>query len=153
MAIFIAVCLIPLLGFSSALAQSTDSQRPTSLTAIDGAKPGAWLFPVKKLNQALPRWLRFGGEYRSRIEGADDIKYTTTNNTYLLSRFRLNATVQPANWLTFFGETQDSRIFFNHHVPDVVPYQNSWDIRQAYVQLGSSTEGWADLIVGRQALA
>lgn len=148
-----ALGFISLLGFSGAFAQSTDSQEPTSQTAFDGAKSGAWLFPVESLNRALPRWLQFGGEYRSRVEGADDIKYTTTNDTYLLSRFRFNATIQPANWLTFFGETQDSRIFFNHHVPDAVPYQNTWDIRQAYVQLGSSTEGWADLIVGRQALA
>src|SRR5260370_10814845 len=153
MTTFGAVSLISLLAFSTALAQSTDSYEPTSRTAFDGVKSGAWLFPVERLNQALPRWLRFGGEYRSRIEGADDIKYTTTNDTYLLSRFRFNATIQPENWLTFFGETQDSRIFFNHHVPDVVPYQNTWDIRQAYVQVGSSTGGWADLIVGRQALA
>jgi hypothetical protein len=34
-----------------------------------------------------------------------------------------------------------------------VPYQNTWDIRQAYVQLGSSTEGPADLTVGRQIFA
>jgi len=34
-----------------------------------------------------------------------------------------------------------------------VPYQNSWDIRQAYVRVGSSTEGAADFSVGRQVLA
>jgi hypothetical protein len=152
MASFGAVSLVSLLGFSSAFAQSTDSQEPTSRTAFDGAKSGAWLFPVESLNRDLPRLLQIGGEYRSRIEGADDIKYSTTDDVYLLSRFGFNATIQPANWLTFFGETQDSRIFFNHHVPDV-PYQNTWDIRQAYVQLGSSTEGWPDLIVGRQVLA
>jgi hypothetical protein len=153
MATFGVVSLASLLGSSSALGQSTDNQAPTSRTAFDGAKSGTWLFPVERLNQALPRWLRFGGEYRSRIEGADDIKYTTTNDAYLLSRFRFNATIRPADWLTFFGETQYSRIFFNHHVSNVVPYQNTWDIRQAYVQLGSSTEGWADLIVGRQVFA
>jgi hypothetical protein len=61
--------------------------------------------------------------------------------------------IQLKKWLSFFGEAQDSRIVFNHHVPDAVPYQNIWDIRQGYVQLGSSTEGWADVIVGRQVLA
>lgn len=30
------------------------------------------------------------------------------------------------------------------------PYQNIWDIRKAYVQLGGSTEGWVDLVGGRQ---
>src|ERR1700730_13903377 len=104
MTTFGAVSLILLLAFSSALAQSTDSQEPTSRAAVDVAKSGTWLFPVERLNQALPRWLRFGGEYRSRIEGADDIKYTTTNDTYLLSRFRFSAAIQPASWLTFLGE-------------------------------------------------
>jgi hypothetical protein len=61
-----------------------DARNPR--TAFDGAKSGACLFPVERLNQALLRWLRFGGEYRSRIEGADDIKYTTTNDAYRLSR-------------------------------------------------------------------
>ena len=46
--------------------------------------------------------------------------------------------------------TQDSRVFFNHHVPNAPPYQNIWDIREAYVQLGSSSEGWFDLVAGRQ---
>ncbi len=147
------IAFISLLGFSSALAQPTESQGLTSPTAGDGEKSGVWLFSVERLNHALPAWLRFGGEYRSRIESADGIRYTPINDTYLLSRFRLNVTIQPAKWLSFFGEAQDSHVFFNQHVPEVLPYQNSWDIRQAYVQLGSSSEGWADLIVGRQVLA
>src|SRR5258706_10840817 len=148
-----AFAFISLVGFSGALAQSTDSQEPTSQNTFEGGKSGAWLFPVQSLNHALPRWLRFGGEYRSRIESADGIRYTTTNDTYLLSRFRFDVTIQPAKWLSFFGETQDSHVFFNRHVPDTLPYQNAWDIRQAYVRLGSAAEGWADLIVGRQVLA
>jgi hypothetical protein len=71
----------------------------------------------------------------------------------VLSRFRFDVTIQPATWLTFLGETQDSLVFFNRQVPEALPYQNSWDIRQAYVQLGSSAEGWANLVVGRQVLA
>jgi len=148
-----ARAFISLLGFSCALAQPTDSQEPASQTAFDGEKSGNWLFPVESLNDTLPRWLRFGGEFRSRIESEDGLRYTTTNDTYLLSRVRVDVTIQPAKWLSFFGETQDSRVIFNNHVPDAVPYQNTWDIRQAYVQLGSSTEGAADLTVGRQVLA
>jgi hypothetical protein len=52
-----------------------------------------------------------------------------------------------------FGETQDSRVFLNRHVPTALPDQNTWDIRQSYVQIGSSTEGWIDLITGRQVLS
>jgi hypothetical protein len=46
--------------------------------------------------------------------------------------------------------TQDSRVFFNHHVATAPPYQNIWDVREAYVRVGSSTEGWIDLVAGRQ---
>src|SRR5258706_1171294 len=152
MATYRALLAISLLGFN-ALAQSTDSQDPASRTAADRNNSEAWLFPVQSLNDTLPRWLRLGGEYRSRIESADGIGYAAINDTYLLSRFRLNVTIQPAKWLSFFGETQDSRVFFNHHVPDALPYQNTWDIRQAYIQLGNPTEGWANLTVGRQVLA
>ena len=148
-----AIVFISLVGFSSALAQLTGSQDPTLSSALDGDRSGAWLFPVKRLNDGLPRWLRFGGEYRMRFESEDGIRYTTTNDAYLLSRLRFNIKLQPTNWLTLFGETQDSRIFFNQNVPDAVPYQNIWDIRQAYAQVGNSNEGWVDAIVGRQVFA
>ena len=58
--------------------------------------------------------------------------------------------IQPTNWLEIVGVTQDSRVFFNHHVATAPPYQEVWDIREAYVRLGSSTEGWIDLVGGRQ---
>ncbi len=74
------------------------------------------MFPVERLNQTLPRWLRLGGEYRSRLDSEDGIGYTTTTDSYLLSRFRFDVAIRPAKWVSFFGETQDSRIFFNHHV-------------------------------------
>jgi alginate export protein len=148
-----ALAFISLLTVSSAFAQATGSQQPTSQNALDGDKSGGWLFPIENLNDTLPRWLRFGGEFRSRVASEDGIGYTKTNDSYLLSRVRVDVTIQPSKWLSFFGETQDSRVFFNHHVPDAVPFQNTWDIRQAYVQLGSSTEGPANLTVGRQVLA
>jgi len=143
-----ALAFISLLGISSALAQPTGE--PASKNGVDGDKSGAWLFPVEYFNDTLPRWLRFGGEFCSRIESEDGIRYTTTNDTYLLSRVRVDVTIQPSKWLTFFGETQDSRVIFNNHVRAAVPFQNTWDIRQVYVQFGNST---ADLTVGRQVLA
>src|SRR5947209_2428624 len=59
----------------------------------------------------LPRWLRFGGQYRTRFENQDGIKYTRTSDFYILSQFRFNLAIRPVNWLTLFGETQDSRVF------------------------------------------
>ena len=148
-----ACALISLLWVGCVLAQPANSEEPASGPLRDQSKSGSWLFPVERVNLALPRWLGFGGEYRTRVESDDGIGYTTTNDTHLLSRFRFNVRIQPARWLAFFGETQDVRVFFNRHVPDAAPYQNTWDIRQAYVQIGSSAEGWTDVIVGRQILA
>jgi hypothetical protein len=67
-----------------------------------------------------------------------------------LTQFRVGVYLQPAKWLEIVGVTQDSRVFFNHHVPNAPPYQNIWDIREAYAELGSSNEGWIDLVAGRQ---
>ena len=145
-----ALALISVLGLSNALAQPTASPDPTSGTVPDADQSGSWLFPAEKLNHALPGWVRLGGEYRSRLESADGIGFSTTDDTYLLSRFRFHVTIQPTPWLIFFGEAQDSHVFFNSHIPEASPYQDPWDIRQAYVQLGSSTEGWVNLVVGRQ---
>src|ERR1700694_5573722 len=86
MATYRALAAIMLCGFTSALAQPTANEEPGSGAANDKSKSGSWLFPVDRLNQALPRWLRLGGEYRTRVESEDGIKYTTTNDTYLLSR-------------------------------------------------------------------
>src|SRR5258706_13464033 len=100
MAIRGVITFISFFGISGAMAQPTESQEPTSQTGFDGNKSGGWLVPVQTLNYALPRWVRFGGEYRTRIEGEDGIRYTTTNDAYLLSRFRFNLTIHPAKWLT-----------------------------------------------------
>jgi hypothetical protein len=66
----------------------------------------------------------------------------------ILTQLRLGIYLQPTRWLV--GVTQDSRVFFNHHAPNAPPYQNIWDIREAYARLGNSTEGWIDVVVGRQ---
>jgi hypothetical protein len=44
-------------------------------------------FPVEHVNRVLPRWIRFGGEYRTRIESEDGIGFKPTEDLYLLSRF------------------------------------------------------------------
>jgi len=56
------------------------------------------------------------------------------------------------NWLLFYGEVQDARIFFNHHNPNANPYEDKWTLWQAYPQVGSSETGWVDALAGRQVL-
>jgi hypothetical protein len=148
-----ALAFISILGIGRALAQPPGSQDPAMGTGVDAGKSTNWLFPVERLNSVLPCWVQFGGEYRTRVESQDGVDFTPTNDTYLLSRFRFHVQIQPVRWLTFFGEAQDARIIFNQHIPEATRFQNTWDVRQAYVQIGSSTEGWANVILGRQVLA
>jgi hypothetical protein len=109
-----------------------------------------WLFPITRLDQSLPPWLQFGGQFRNRVESQDGLGFQSVDDVYNLTQLRLGVYIQPTKWLKLVGVTQDSRVFFNHHVPNATPYQNTWDIREAYVQLGSSNEGWLDVVAGRQ---
>jgi len=149
--------LLALLLSTSVSPNRTHGQtKPTSNSepnpaAADADAP-SWLFPVEKLDESLPKWLHIGGEYRDRLEGPTGIGFTTTNDFYLLDRLRVKVTIQPKKWLKFYGEVQDSRIFFNHHIANANPYEDTWTLWQAYAQAGSSTSGWGDALAGRQVL-
>jgi len=101
----------------------------------------------------LPHWIQFGGQFRNRIESQDGLGYSPVNDAYDLTQLRLGVYLQPTSWLEIVGVAQDSRVFLNHHAATGPPYQNIWDIREAYAQIGSSTEGWFDLIGGREMLS
>ncbi|HTU46224.1 MAG TPA: alginate export family protein [Bryobacteraceae bacterium] len=117
---------------------------------IPGPNPDGWLYPITQLDQSLPPWIQFGGQFRDRVESQDGLSYGYTGDTYDLTQLRIGMYLQPTKWLELVAVTQDSRVFFNHHVATGPSYQNIWDIREAYIELGSSTEGWFDLIAGRE---
>ncbi len=123
------------------------------MAAPDQAASHDWVMPLDQLNKQLPAWIRFTGRFRTRWEMAAGIGFGVFNDGYLLTQLRVGLILQPVKWLSFVGETQDSRVFFNQRTGNVPPYQNTWDVRQAYGELGSSKEGWADLMVGRQVLS
>jgi Alginate export len=132
---------------SSTNSSSAGTPRPTgSDDSLD------WLFPVTKLNRSLPRWFRIGGKYRGRIEGPAGIGFGSTKDFYYLDRLRVHLAIQPKQWLLFYGEVQDARIFFNHHIANANPYEDKWTLWQAYSQVGSSEAGWLDVLAGRQVL-
>jgi Alginate export len=141
---------------SGTLRTASESSGPGSISnaTSDSAEDDSpdWLFPVSKLNQSLPYWLRLGGEYRNRLEGPTGIGFANHKDFYLLDRLRVHAAIQPREWLRFFGEVQDSRIFFNHRNPNANPFEDSWTLWQAYTQVGSSKTGWVDVLAGRQVL-
>ena len=153
--------LVFLFGFGRSLqrvnAQTVSGSSVASDPSAAPASPGVddspeWLFPVAKLDESLPSWIRIGGQYRNRLEGPTGIGYASIRDFYLLDRLRVHVTIQPKEWLRFRGEVQDSRIFFNHHIPNANPYQDTWTLWEGYVQVGSSTAGWVDVVGGRQVL-
>jgi hypothetical protein len=126
------------------------SHAATDLRISGPDQDASWLFPITRLNQSLPHWIQFGGQFRNRVESQDGLNYAPVDDAYDLTQLRIGVYIQPVSWLKLVGVTQDSRVFFNHHVANAPPYQEVWDIREAYAQLGSSTEGWIDVVGGRQ---
>jgi hypothetical protein len=109
--------------------------------------------PSDELNSQLPKWLRFSGEYRTRFEGVTGAGFKdNSDDAYLLSRLRLNMKIQPTPWLRFNFQGQDARVFWKNQNPAAPPYQNTFDIRMAYVEMGDSEKKTFGLRVGRQEL-
>jgi Alginate export len=136
--------------------EATDSGAALQMSAAADSRathdPSDWLFPIARLDEALPGWLHIGGEFRNRLEAPAGIGRADVTDFYLLDRLRVNVTIQPTAWLAFHGEVQDARIFFNHHTPATNPYEDTWTLWEGYTQVGNSTAGWADVLAGRQAL-
>lgn len=115
--------------------------------------PDGWLFPVTELDKSLPSWLQFGGQFRDRVEGQIGFHYAPTNDGYDLTQLRVGVYIKPINWFKIVAVTQDSRVFFNHHVGNVPPYQNIWDLREAYATIGDGDSSWITATVGREILS
>ncbi len=107
---------------------------------------------ASEINKRLPGWLSIGGEFRLRYEGKTGRGGLAGNDdSYALSRFRLNLTIKPTDQLTFFIQGQDSQAFGFNFKPDPSSLENTFDLRQAWVdwKLGGAMAGWA-VRVGRQ---
>ena len=161
--IVLVLLLVPCVVGRRIEAQAVPNSNADSGSSKDSSSAGApdpkgnddsldWLFPVIKINRSLPNWIRIGGEYRGRLEGPTGIGFTSTDDFYYLDRLRVKLGIKPKEWLLFFGEVQDSRIFFNHHIANANPYEDKWTLWQSYAQVGSSEAGWVDALAGRQVL-
>jgi hypothetical protein len=104
------------------------------------------------VNRELPSWLRLSGEYRVRAEGYEGGSYTPANSQgYLLSRFQLNMDLR-FSWFRVFAQTEDARVLGNDAIPAAFPYQDTFDLRQAFVELGNLEKGHFAVRAGRQEL-
>src|SRR5437763_22594 len=73
-------------------------------------------------------------------------------DAYYLNRLRVNLLIQPASCIKAFAQTQDARVAFKNTKPAAPPYQNTWDLRQAYLELGDSEKGLVGVRTGRQEM-
>jgi len=119
----------------------------------DADTPEARFSPLSALNnRVLPRWVCFTAGYRTRFEGYSGGSFLPRNSdTYLLTRFRFGMYLQPLSWLHVFTETQDTDAFWKTP-PLAPPYQETWDLRRAYTDLGDIEEGHFGVRAGRQDL-
>lgn len=110
--------------------------------------------PAGELNQVLPHWIQFSGADRVRTEDQEDIGFKPNHSDFhVLNRLWIGTTIRPVWWLSFFGQAQDSRIFLNGVDATAPPYQNIWDVHQAWVQVGDPEKSPVAVRVGRQELA
>src|SRR5438045_9480711 len=77
------------------------------------ASPPAYGFsPAVEVNNALPSWLTFTGQYRARFEGYSGAGYARgASDAYMLSQLQLNLLVHPVPWLKIFAQGMDARAF------------------------------------------
>ncbi len=110
--------------------------------------------PSDVVNSQLPGWVRFSGEYRARFEGFTGGGYKPdSDDAYLLNRFRLNMKLIPTGWLKLIFQAQDARVFWKNQNPAAPPYQDTFDLRMAFAEIGDMEKGSVALRVGRQELA
>lgn len=105
-----------------------------------------------QLNQDLPRWLRLGGELRGRMEGITGGGFGDNDDAYWLNRVRLNMTLIPNGWLKLQFQAQDAQVFGRNPKPDSPPFEDTMDLRTAYVELLDPENKSLGIRVGRQEL-
>jgi len=80
-----------------------------------------------------------------------------TDDGFLLQRFRLGMMLKPAPWLKIYAQAQDSREFFGGRtlIPGTggAEGDDSFDLRQAYVEIADYAKSPWGLKVGRQILS
>jgi hypothetical protein len=104
--------------------------------------------------QPLPDWLRVGLEHRGRLEGPVNAGFNDTrDDAYWLNRFRFNVRVKPSRLLSFHVQAQDAQVFGRNSKPDAPPFEDTFDLRMAYADIGETGKSPVIVRLGRQELA
>jgi len=158
-AIFRAACRMVVMLALVLIIPSVQAQggavNPGPSSTAETAKQ-SWPLPhegTKRINRATEGWLTVGGEFRMRWEGRQNMGFRADkDDSYLLTRVRLNLDLHPGQWFRAFIEGQDSRAFglaVNPHPPTV---QDTFDLRQAYIDFFHRRRKGLGFRVGRQEL-
>ncbi len=110
-----------------------------------------WLVDFKK---HLPGWLGFGGQYRGRVEGQTGREFIPGNNDfYYLSQLRLDFNIRVCSSLRLMVQGQDSHAPGLEIDPRPPSFQNSFDLRQGYLDLHRGDRRSVGLQLGRQEIS
>jgi len=145
--------LVCLLSFAAAsvIGQQTS---PKVNSAAPTTGPNNPKLLSDEFNKELPKWLRFNGEYRARLEGFSGGGFKPNNSdVYLLSRLRINMVIQPGEWVKVAFQAQDAHVFWKNQNPATPPFQDAMDLRLGYLEIGDMEKKAVDVRVGRQELA
>jgi hypothetical protein len=100
---------------------------------------------------------RLRGEYRENNFDFDSATNSLTDDSWLLQRFRIGMAVKPTDWFKLYVQGQDSREYESDrpNVPGVLGAEgdDTFDLRQAYIEIGNLKNYPLDLTVGRQILS
>lgn len=82
--------------------------------------------------------------------------HAATDDAWLLNRARVSLQLQPVSWLTFYVQGQDAREIGSKRadLPGVLGAEgdNSFDLRQLYIEIGDAKLSPLSLKMGRQVL-
>lgn len=108
---------------------------------------------TRAVNRRTKEWLNVSGEFRTRFEGRTNEQFRSANSrSYLLTRLRLDVEVRPTKWLRLFLQGQDSQAIGMREDPDPPLFEDTFDLRQAYVEVFNRERQGIGLRVGRQEL-
>ncbi|HLG54068.1 MAG TPA: alginate export family protein [Vicinamibacterales bacterium] len=127
------------------------SQTPVAVAQVPLSAPRVPL--PNRVNEMLPSWLRVRGEFRERVEGFQSGGFVDgRDDTYALSRVRVNATVTASKHLSFQANVQDARVAKKQVGPTTAPFRGPFDLRAGFADIGDAMAPMA-FRLGRQELA
>jgi len=123
-------------------ASATAQPPPVAVKSVPGPAPLG-------VDGQLTPWLQVRGEFRARIEGFTGGGFADSSDAYWMDRFRFNAAVSPTRSMKFVVQVHDARAFDKTTGSQVAPLRDTWDLRMAYGEFGSTNT----VRIGRQELA